>query len=64
VTRPACILADEPTGNLDHKNAAQVCDLLLELKANLGTALVIATHSEQIAARMESSLQILDGRFK
>jgi len=63
VTRPACVLADEPTGNLDRKNARQVCDLLVELNADFGTALVVVTHDETLAARMGRNLQILDGRF-
>ena len=64
VTQPACILADEPTGNLDRRNAEQVCALLLELNADPGTALVVATHDEAFAARMGRRMQIIDGRFQ
>jgi lipoprotein-releasing system ATP-binding protein len=64
VTEPACILADEPSGNLDRKNAQQVCDLLLQLNAELGTALVIVTHDESMASNMGRHLHIEDGRFQ
>ena len=63
VTHPACVLADEPSGNLDRKNADQISALLLELNADLGTALIIVTHDEAIAGRMGRSVQIQDGRF-
>ncbi len=64
VTKPACVLADEPTGNLDRKNAEQVSALLLELNAELSTALIVATHDEVLAGHMGRSLQLLDGRFQ
>lgn len=53
VTRPRALLADEPTGNLDRDNAARVFDLLLTLNRELGTALVVVTHDEHLAARMQ-----------
>jgi lipoprotein-releasing system ATP-binding protein len=53
VTRPRALLADEPTGNLDRDNAARVFELLLTLNRELGTALVVVTHDEHLAARMQ-----------
>lgn len=61
VTKPACILADEPTGNLDRQTASEVFKLMLELNSNFGTSLVIATHDPAIAAGAERILKLVDG---
>lgn len=64
VTEPACLLADEPTGNLDRKNAQNVLDMMLDLKAELDTALVVVTHDDGLAARFERVLTMADGRLE
>ena len=63
VTKPAAILADEPTGNLDRTNAERNTDLLLELNRELGTSILVVTHDLQMAARMQSTLRLEDGRL-
>ena len=63
VTRPPVVLADEPTGNLDGANARQVFELMLELNRELGTALIIVTHAPELAAKLQRSLTLSDGRL-
>ncbi|MCC5015617.1 MULTISPECIES: lipoprotein-releasing ABC transporter ATP-binding protein LolD [Legionella] len=61
VHQPQCVLADEPTGNLDHATATQVFDLMLQLNEKLNTALIIVTHDIQLAGKMDKIMTIQDG---
>lgn len=63
VTQPNAVLADEPTGNLDHKTAMQIFDLMQELNQAMQTAFVIVTHDMQLAEKMDKIYHLVDGHL-
>lgn len=63
INNPELILADEPTGALDHENAVRLIDTLIELNNNYNTSLIVVTHSEDIASRMDKVYRLTDGKL-
>lgn len=61
VGKPALLLADEPTGNLDRENAQQVYELMLELNSEVGTALILVTHDHELTQQMDRTVKLVDG---
>ena len=64
VTSPACVLMDEPTGNLDHANAERVMDLIAQMSQSTDTAIILVTHDTAIASRTDRELNLLDGHLQ
>jgi len=63
INQPACVLGDEPTGNLDEANAADVYDLMLELNRERNTSIVLVTHDRKLAARMDHCMEMSGGKL-
>ena len=63
INEPVCLLADEPSGNLDEKNAKDILDLIIELNNNQNTALIIVTHDLNIANKMDRKFDLINGRL-
>jgi lipoprotein-releasing system ATP-binding protein len=64
INKPACVLGDEPTGNLDEDNASQIYELMLELNREFRTSIVLVTHDRQLAARMDRQLEMTGGQLR
>ena len=64
IMRPKLLLADEPTGNLDHTTGEGILDLLLQLNKVEGLAMVIATHNQPLAKKLSRQLELVDGRIQ
>jgi len=61
VTEPSCVLADEPTGNLDHNSAQSLFDLMQRLNEQMNTSFIVVTHDSELAGRMQRRLRLVDG---
>jgi lipoprotein-releasing system ATP-binding protein len=61
VTEPVCVLADEPTGNLDRNSAKALFDLIQQLNEKLNTSFIVVTHDQELAGRMQRQLRLVDG---
>ena len=64
INRPACLLGDEPTGNLDEANALAIYDLMIELNQEMETAIVLVTHDTTLASRMDRRMEMTGGRIR
>ena len=64
INKPRLLLADEPTGSLDHDNALAITELLMKLKDEFNTSLIMVTHAEEIGKKMEEAFQLADGKLK
>ena len=64
VNEPKCLLADEPTGSLDRKNAQNVLDMMLDLKRELNTSLIVVTHDDELAERFDRVMTMKDGSLQ
>jgi lipoprotein-releasing system ATP-binding protein len=64
VTEPACVLADEPTGNLDRNSAHALFELMQQLNEKLNTSFIVVTHDMELAGKMQRQLQLVDGIFQ
>ena len=63
MNKPALVLADEPTGNLDHQTALDIYNLMRELNQESGTAFLVVTHDTALATKLDKQLSMQDGRF-
>ena len=64
INKPSLLLADEPTGSLDHKNAEILGDILTQINNDIGIAMILATHSPDLASKMKTHLKLVDGKLE